>query len=105
MIALSADLEEWVKTRATSASVIEVSAPSLPDAMARLMEHLQSRIEPSPAVIEVKIKLRLGEGKAGNVRPIAGVSSFGEAKVQGQPSVLGSGSPEVSPARTAVQSF
>jgi len=61
VIALTAELDDWVKTRATSAIVIDVSAASLPDAMARLTEHLQSRIDSAPVIVDVKIKFRLGD--------------------------------------------
>ena len=61
VIAVTDELDQWVRTRSVSLVLADISAANLPEAMAKLTEFLKPRVDLTSAILDVKLTLRLGK--------------------------------------------
>jgi hypothetical protein len=60
VLAVTSELDTWVKTRPTSNILLHVTAPTLQDAMLQALKYLENKILEQPRMY-VRLVLQLGE--------------------------------------------
>jgi hypothetical protein len=61
VLAVASELDAWVKTRPTSDMRLNLTAPTLQDAMLQALEYLERRVVAQPCRVDVRLVIQLGE--------------------------------------------
>ena len=61
MLTVASELDAWVKTRPTSDMRLNLTAPTLQDAMLQALEYLERRVVAQPCRVDVRLVIQLGE--------------------------------------------
>lgn len=61
VLAVASELDTWIKTRPTSDMRLDLTAPTLQDAMLQALEYLERKVVAQPCRVDVRLLIQLKE--------------------------------------------